>query len=97
MAVTSAQFLIEHPEFTEIALALVQAKLDAAELQFDEAAFVDLYDQIVYAQAAHLLTHSAYGQQSELVAGDGTVHSVRVTELKLLSHRRGQITGGGLT
>lgn len=101
MAVSYAQFIVEFPEFDQITQAYVQSKLDASAAQNELGAFgsEERHDQAVYHFAADMLARSPYGTQMQLVNDDGlTVYGEYYKNVLLPRiHRRGQITGGGLT
>lgn len=98
MAVVYADFIVEFPTFDQVTQAIIDAKIADAEARLDEGAFGDLYDSAVKYLTAHLLTIPPYG--NELGPPDNpsqTSFGDEFEKIKLLSHRRGQITGGGLT
>jgi hypothetical protein len=98
MAVTYATFTAEFPTFDQVDETIIDAKIADAELQIDVGAYGVLYDTAVKYLTAHLLTIAPYGMQ--IGPQDEPARSTfgdHYEKLKLLSHRRGQITGGGLT
>lgn len=101
MAVTAAEFKVRFSEFSEVADTDIDPKLADASAFLDEAAWgtTDRYERAIYYFAAHLLAISPYGQQLQLVNDNGhTVYGdFYFDRLLPLIHRRGQISGGGLT
>lgn len=101
MAVTAAEFKVRFKEFSDVDDADITPKLDDAQAFLDEKAFgtTDRYERAVYYRAAHLLAISPYGKQLQLTNEDGRTVYGDFYDQKILPliHRRGQISGGGLT
>ncbi len=98
MAVTYASFIAEFPTFSEVEQVVIDAKIADAQARIDEAAFGDIYDVAVKYLAAHLLTIPPYGMQlGPQESPAKTSFGEEFEKIKLLSHRRGHITGGGLS
>jgi len=98
MTVTYATFIAEFPTFDQVTQATIEAKIADAELQCDEAAYGVIYDVAVKYLTAHLLTIAPYGMQIAPQGAEArSSFGDQYEKIKLLSHRRGQISGGGLT
>lgn len=71
-APSAADFQTKFPEFSEVDTGLIDEKIAEAVTLLSEDAFgVDLHTLAVHYKAAHLLALSPYGQQLQLVNGDG--------------------------
>jgi hypothetical protein len=93
-----AEFILDFPEFDELAQAYIEVKLAEAEAMLDALAFGaaasnSLYNIAVGYQAAHLLALSPYGKQLQLISDDGaSVYSVALeTQFLPLVTRRGML------
>ncbi len=86
MATTSAQFLIEYPEFlplSEEQTALVPAVLARAERRIGDSWDADVRDDIVYLQCAHMLSLTPSGRNAKLSApGKPTAYQEELCERK---------------
>jgi hypothetical protein len=74
MAVTPASLKTNNPEFADIPDAIVQAKIDASELQHNAEAWGDQLDTGIELYACHLLATSPHGGMARLISDDG--HSI---------------------
>jgi hypothetical protein len=83
MAVTVHRFQKAYPEFKETEYALVQEKLNAAELRINGTVFGDLEDQAIMLQAAHLLSISPHGEKVRLQKDSHeTIYSKELWKMK---------------
>jgi len=88
-----AEFIVDFPEFDQIAQAYIEVKLAEAEAMLDAEAFgAALYNIGVGYKAAHLLALSPYGQQLQLVndqTGESVYSTAFTTQILPLCARRG--------
>jgi hypothetical protein len=76
-------FRVQFPEFAKVPDALVQAHLDAADLEIDAEIWGVKADQGQGYLAAHKLTLSPFGQAARLVSkGEGTTYFSHYNSLK---------------
>ncbi len=74
---TISTFLVSFPEFSDSSapqLALIQAKLDEAELELDATVWGDRTNSGHGYLTAHLLALSPLGNTAKLVKGDSTTY-----------------------
>ncbi len=83
-----AAFRVQFPEFAAAPDTLVQAFLDAAELQIDADVWLTLTDQGHGFLTAHKLALSPYGQAARLSKKGETTYYQHYQEL------RNSVTGG---
>lgn len=103
MAVTVQSFKAAFPEFQRAADALVQTKIDEAELEVGTA-WGTTRDLGVSYLTAHLLSIAAQGQQARLVPANAkatredalTVYERRYRELRLQVASGGRVTAGSV-
>jgi hypothetical protein len=98
MAVTYAQFVIEFPEFRDASVL----DMVTGELAFFDSVlegFANLHDSAVYRRTAVSVSRKMGGLNMAPMptGGELTIYEKEWGEFKLLSYRRGQISGGGLT
>ncbi len=72
MALTESKFRDEYPEFKTAGSVLVCAKLGHAKDDTDASVWLTKTDHAVGLRTAHLLALSQFGQNSRLIAKDGT-------------------------
>lgn len=84
-----ATFLQQFPEFQAADAELVQAMLNAAQLEIDTSVWGPKADQGQGYLAAHKLALSPFGQNVRLVAKDGST-----TYEKHYKELRGQVASG---
>jgi hypothetical protein len=98
MAVTYAQFIVEFPEFSDASiLDMVTGELAYFD-SFIEG-FANLHDGAVYRRTAVSVSRKMGGLQMAPTPTDGepTIYEKEWNNFKMLSYRRGGISGGGLT
>lgn len=82
MAVTVAAFVVQFPEFRNASTDLLQAHLDAAELEIDREVWETKGDQGQMYLAAHKLALSPFGNNAKLVpAGGITTYEIHYDRL----------------
>lgn len=95
MTVTYASFIAEFPTFDQVTQTTIEAKIADAESRCDEDAYRNAYDQAVKYLTAHLLTIAPYGMQIAPQGAEArSSYGDEYERIKLLSHKRGSITGG---
>lgn len=95
MAVSYAQFIVEFPEFSEVAQTLVEPRLLAFDAHYD--GFGDFHDIAIYAVTALDLSQSVFGMPMADQGTENNKYMERWQRMLALSYRRGQVSGGGLT
>lgn len=95
MAVTYAQFIVEYPEFSEVAQTLVEPRLTAWDSTLNGFGS-DLHDRAVYVRTALDLSETVWGLPMAPQEGPNKYEKAWDRMLHM-SYRRGQISGGGLT
>ena len=95
MTVSYAQFVIEYPEFTEIAQTMVEPRLLAFDTYYD--GFGEFHDMAVYAVTALDLSQAVFGMPMADQSTEQDKYQKRWDRILRLCYRRGQISGGGLT
>ena len=104
MAIDSATFKARFKVFDQVEDAITDEKLADAQAFLDEGAFAetDTYERAVYYYAAALLADDPYGTPMGLTTDINAQEVNRYRkifkeQILPLIHRRGQISGGGLT
>ena len=97
MAVSLAQFRERNPEFDETPDEMVQPRLDTFAELYSSLVPESFSDMVVYARTCLDLSQSVYGLPFAPVGLEPDKYEKRLRELLFLCHRRGTISGGGLT
>ena len=96
MAVTYAQFIVEYPEFSEVAQTLVDPRLAVWDAKLDGFG-PDFHDMAVYRRTALDLSETVFGLPMGPQESGPNKYEAAWKRMLHMSYRRGHITGGGLT
>lgn len=96
MTVTRASFLAEYPEFDGADVAIVDAKIAAAQLRTPARIWGDLEDEGVSLLTAHMLAMSPYARELKLLNDAGeTIYGKRRAELERTVSSGFRVTSSG--
>jgi hypothetical protein len=94
VTVTVASLVSEFPEFARATVAMIQAKIDEAELRTPERIWGAKVDLGVKYLAAHLLAMSPFGRELKLANDDGrTIYGDERTRLERIVSSGFRVTG----
>jgi len=88
MAVTSASFVRDRPEFATASPQLITSTLAVASLRVSATEYGDAYDAALSLVTAHLLWESPFGASMRLDGGGEDNESRYLKELRLLRLER---------